>query len=302
MTTPFACLMKLRHIELIHAIVQTGSLSAAARLLHTTQPSATRTLQHAEQSLGYPLFMRRSGRLVPTQELLHLAPMVRLAFEGLDDVRRAALNLRSRRAATVRVGVVLSMAGALPEAYERLPRHAGAPRWEFATGHYATLREWLQTHEIDVGIALEPPLDPTLDYADLGSRRLVCAGRADLLGKYRRARQVTATALKTMPLIEVVNSDPVGRMVASYAERYDWPYPAPLAVKTHQVALDFAARGLGVAVVDDLSASRFSDQLEVLPIEPAATLSVKAMWLQTRPMPEPAAHFVEAYRKAIAAT
>lgn len=301
MTPLFVYPMKLRHIELIHAVVQTGSLSAAARLLNITQPSATRTLQHAEQGLGYPLFTRRGGRLLPTQELQHLAPMLRQAFDGLDDVRRAALNLRSRQSATVRVGVVLSMAGALPEAFERLSRHDGAPRWEFSTGHYDTLLEWLLMHAIDVGIALEPPLNPMLSYVDLGLRRLVCAGRADVLGKYCGSRQVSAAALRTMPLIEVVNSDPVGRMVASYAERYDWPYPAPLAVKTHQVALDFAARGLGVAVVDDLSASRFADRLTILPIEPAATMSVKAMALQTRPMPAPAARFVEAYRQAIAA-
>ncbi|MBP6898766.1 MAG: LysR family transcriptional regulator [Burkholderiaceae bacterium] len=293
--------MKLRHVELIHAVVQTGSLSAAARLLNITQPAATRTLQHAEQSLGYPLFLRRGGRLRPTPELQHLAPLLRLTFDGLDDVRRAAHNLRSGSTATVRVGIVLSMAGALPQAFQGLPRLAGAPRWEFSTGHYDTLLEWLRMHEIDVGIALEPPLHPALEVLDLGRRRLVCAGRPEVLGKFAQAGQVSADQMRSMPLIEVLGSDPVGRMVATLAERHGWPFPARLAVKTHQVALDFAASGLGVAVVDDLSAARFSQALTVLPIEPATSLAVKALWLQSRPMAAPVAHFVEAYRRAIAA-
>lgn len=293
--------MKLRHIELIHAILQTGSLSAAARLLNVTQPSATRTLQHAEQTLGYALFTRRGGRLQPTEELQHLAPVVRQAFDGLEDARRTALNLRVRSGSTLRVGIVLSLAGALPEAYERLARSHGSQRCEFSTGHYNTLLEWLLMHEIDLAIALEPPLHPALHVVDLGRRHLVCAARPELLGKFRRARRLPAQALQTMPLIEVINTDPVGRMVAAYAERFDWPYPAPIAVKTHQVALDFAARGLGVAVVDDLSATRFADTLSILPIEPAATLSVKALSLHTRPLPVAAEQFIAAYREVIGA-
>src|SRR5687768_5522008 len=60
--------MKLRHIEVINAVLQTGSLSAAARLLNISQPSATKHLQRAELTVGYPLFRRHAGRLHPTQE------------------------------------------------------------------------------------------------------------------------------------------------------------------------------------------------------------------------------------------
>ena len=54
-------------------MLQTGSLSAAARLLNISQPSATKHLQHAESTVGYALFRRHAGRLHPTQELMQLA-------------------------------------------------------------------------------------------------------------------------------------------------------------------------------------------------------------------------------------
>jgi DNA-binding transcriptional LysR family regulator len=291
--------MKLRHIELINAILQTGSLSAAARRLDVTQPSATRTLQQAERGLGYALFTRRGGRLHPTDELQHLAPAVRQVFDSLEDARRTSLNLRSRPESMLRVGIVLSMAQALPEAYVRMAPGSGGLRCEFSTGHYNTLLEWLLVHEIDIAIALEPPLHPALNYIDLGHRHLVCAARPELLGKFRRARSVSAQAMQSMPLIEVVNTDPVGRMVATYAERFAWPFPAQIAVKTHQVALDFADRGLGVAVVDDLSASRYAASLTILPIEPTAAISVQAMTLQSRSRQVTVDRFLEAYRQAI---
>ena len=44
--------MRLKHIEVFNAVMLTGSVSGAARLLHVTQPAVTQTLQHAELQLG----------------------------------------------------------------------------------------------------------------------------------------------------------------------------------------------------------------------------------------------------------
>ena len=46
--------MRLRHIEVFQAIRQTGSVSAAAQLLHVSQPAVSKVLQPAEQRLGFP--------------------------------------------------------------------------------------------------------------------------------------------------------------------------------------------------------------------------------------------------------
>ena len=45
--------MRLRHIEIFQAIRQTGSVSAAAQLLHVSQPAVSKVLQHAELQLGF---------------------------------------------------------------------------------------------------------------------------------------------------------------------------------------------------------------------------------------------------------
>ena len=68
--------MRLRHIEVFNAIMLTGSVSAAARLINITQPAVSRTLQHAELQLGFPLFQRAKGRLTPTTEALTLYPHI----------------------------------------------------------------------------------------------------------------------------------------------------------------------------------------------------------------------------------
>lgn len=299
--------MKLRHIEVINAVLQTGSLSAASRLLNISQPSATKHLQHAEQTVGYALFRRHAGRLHPTQELLQLAPSIRQAYAGFDDVRRTAVNLRSRPQARLRVGTVPAMAGLLPQAYQAL--HAQHPelRCEFSTGHHHELIQWLLLREIDVGIAFDPASHPALAFEDLATCRLVCAAQAELLGKYRKGKTtnaatnatINAAALASMPVIELLGTDPVGRLVATYAQRYEWAFPAPLVVKTHQVALELAARGAGVAVVDEISAQKFQPALQVLSIEPEARFPVRAMFLHPGALSAAANHFIAACRDVL---
>lgn len=60
--------MRLRHIEVFHAVMQAGTISGAAQLLHISQPAVTKVLQHAELQLGMALFDRVRGKLYPTPE------------------------------------------------------------------------------------------------------------------------------------------------------------------------------------------------------------------------------------------
>ena len=60
--------MRLRHIEVFHAIMQVGTISGAAQVLHISQPAVTKVLQHAELQLGMPLFERVRGKLYPKPE------------------------------------------------------------------------------------------------------------------------------------------------------------------------------------------------------------------------------------------
>ena len=60
--------MRLRQIEVFHAVYSCGSVTGAAEILNVSQPSVSKVLAHAEQQLGFPLFDRVRGKLVPTPE------------------------------------------------------------------------------------------------------------------------------------------------------------------------------------------------------------------------------------------
>ncbi len=89
--------VNLRHIEIFHAVMTTGNLTEAARMLHTSQPTVSRELARFEKVLGLKLFERTRGRLQPTVQGLRLFEEVQRSWYGLDRIVSAAESLREFR-------------------------------------------------------------------------------------------------------------------------------------------------------------------------------------------------------------
>ncbi|KHL71939.1 LysR family transcriptional regulator, partial [Pseudomonas putida] len=60
-----ALVFKLRHMEVFRAVMLTGSISAAAKMLYVSQPAVSKLIGYIEGRLAYRLFERINNRLVP---------------------------------------------------------------------------------------------------------------------------------------------------------------------------------------------------------------------------------------------
>ncbi|MBQ4833437.1 LysR family transcriptional regulator [Pseudoalteromonas sp. MMG010] len=60
--------MKINQLQILDAIVQSGSLSAAAHKLHKTQPALTLAIKNLENQIGFELLDREHYRLQLTQK------------------------------------------------------------------------------------------------------------------------------------------------------------------------------------------------------------------------------------------
>lgn len=95
--------IELRHLRLIQAIHETGSVAAAAEQLHVTQSALSHQIKGIEDQTGVPLFVRRSrplrlsaaGRrmLEVAQRVLPEMQTLRAEFEGLQDGRGGRLHI-----------------------------------------------------------------------------------------------------------------------------------------------------------------------------------------------------------------
>ncbi|WP_232820886.1 LysR family transcriptional regulator [Dyella sp. C11] len=73
----------LNLFRVLDAIYTHGGVSAAARVLHLTQPAVTHALRRLRDHLGDPLFVRQGNRLLPTDKVRAMMPAVQAHLKGL---------------------------------------------------------------------------------------------------------------------------------------------------------------------------------------------------------------------------
>ena len=80
---------RLREFESLRALVTTGTTIGAARRLGVSQSAVSRSLSQLEARVGRSLFVRRSGRIEPTDEALRLNGKLDPIFETLAQIEGA---------------------------------------------------------------------------------------------------------------------------------------------------------------------------------------------------------------------
>jgi len=111
--------MEIRQLEAFAAVVTTGSVTAAGRLLGRSQPAITRLIQELESELGFALFTRNGPRVSPTEQAFLLYDEVEQTLAGLQQIRQHAQALARGDGRPLRIAATPALAaGLLPSALE----------------------------------------------------------------------------------------------------------------------------------------------------------------------------------------
>jgi len=92
------------------AVLQLGSLSAAARQLGLTQPTVGRHIDSLEEAVGYQLFTRSQQGLLPTEPALAMQPYAENLAMTAAAMQRVASGEIGAIKGTVRISVSSSPA------------------------------------------------------------------------------------------------------------------------------------------------------------------------------------------------
>jgi DNA-binding transcriptional LysR family regulator len=143
--------MEHRQLERFLAVIEFGSLAAAARQLHLTQQALSASLANLEQDLGVRLFDRSPGGI--TQPTAHGTALIRHAraqLAGAERARQDLTSLSDGRTGTVTVGLGESFAGdIIAEAVLRFRESRPGIRVNLIEGYSEKLRHRLYDGEFD---------------------------------------------------------------------------------------------------------------------------------------------------------
>lgn len=291
--------MRLKHIEVFHAVMLTGSVSAASKLLHVTQPAVTQSLQLAELQLGYALFTRQRRRLMPTREAQALYPEVQALMSQLESVRRMATALGTGEGQGFRILIVPSLAvKALPHALKAFRRRYRDLPISVRTLHSNDIARAMLLQEGDVGIVYGRPSHAALSDELVATGRLVCASPKGRTAADRRTTVALQDLLRE-PFIRIDERDPLGAVLADQWARLSLSPRAGITVQTHHIAMVMAEQGFGPAIIDSFTAQASGGDLHIRTLLPEVPVEVRAVQPQGLRSPQPVSDFIAAFRQAI---
>lgn len=84
----------IRQLVTFREVMRSGSISRAAEVLHRTQPAVSTAIGNLERELGFELFLRENGKLLPTPEANYFREECEAILGRLDRTRQAVTRVR----------------------------------------------------------------------------------------------------------------------------------------------------------------------------------------------------------------
>ncbi|WFU11430.1 LysR family transcriptional regulator (plasmid) [Rhizobium sp. CB3090] len=274
--------MNARQLEIFRAIMRDGTLTAAANSLGISQPAASKFLHHLESQLGYPLFDRIGGRLVPTMEANLLFADADRVFREIEALKSLARDIGAQKIGLLRLGISLAVT------YSVLPKallHFRAKHPEVKVHLHALpkreIAEALLLGDIDLSITLSVIEAPTVRSEILSDVPIVAVMRADdpLASKER----IGPSDLDGMPLISYGAHAEIGAAMDAAFASCGRQREVAIQIASSVGAVPLVREGLGIALVDGLVAWHGFEGLVARPFEPHIAMQMVAATNDARP-------------------
>ena len=285
--------MRLRQIEVFHAIYSSGSMTNAAALLNVSQPSISKVLAHAEQQLGYLLFDRVKGKLVPTPEAHQLFTHVAAVYQDVDRLRHVAKNLKVTSAGRIRVACTPAFGlEVLPQAVASFQIDNSDAVFEIETLHLEGIGDALLESRIDIGLAFDAIENPGIKRQRLASGRFVVLARD--AAEFGERSSLSVEDIEDRPFIGLNSRSPLGRALSDYLGKTDADLNIVAWSETYHVAKALVAAGAGVTIVDEITArSVTAGEVVRLPLQPALKFDISVLYRADSPLSIGAKRFIK---------
>ncbi|MDX9671517.1 MULTISPECIES: LysR family transcriptional regulator [unclassified Pseudomonas] len=253
--------MDVRFLKSLVAVVENGSIAAAARRENRTAAAISQRIQALERTLGCTLLLRTAHATRPSDQCLLMLPKIRAIIEQAqalqDDLHLDGL------VGEVKIGAIsTALTGVLPALIERLAISAPDLKLKITPGDSRSLYEKVLNAELDAAILVRPPFQPpkALALAVLKVEPLILVAPAARVG------QSLETLLREGPFIRYDARSWGGQIAQRYLDEQAIEPNVLCELDALETIIMLVAQGMGVSLVPQWVGMAL-DGLYVLPVE-----------------------------------
>lgn len=268
--------MELKQLEYFKTIVETGTISAAARELHMTQPPLSYQIKMLEEELQVSLFIRGTKKITLTEAGKTLYEQA-VKILMLTDLSKQEV-IKSSQTTTLHIGMTPSAVSIMSDYMLRFSKEHPNIRFDIHEGSTFTLKDQLENQQIDLTTLRTPLVLNGCETRSIAREKLLAMALPDSpLFKNRNALQ-----LKDLAGQPLILAHRYWKYMLSAFEQAGLVCDIYYACEDARSAVTFAEKGLGIAILPE-SMLKFSDKLKACTITDADfTTEILLAWRKGR--------------------
>jgi DNA-binding transcriptional LysR family regulator len=266
-----------RQLEAFRAVMERGTVTAAAERLGVSQPAVSKILAGLELEIGYPLFTRTKRRLAPTSEARLFNAEVGRLYHSLEQIGAAAREIRERQVGELHIQSTPALGRTvLPDVIAGFLRRHAKARIVFHARSSTSINQRMVDQQIDLGFSMMPFEHPSMVTEELSRPAAVCVMPSD--HKLARRKVVRPADLRGERFLSFPLDGRMRHLIDAAFEQDRIGRNLQIDVYSSADACALAARGLGVSIVEPFTARDYRrDGIAIVPFEPKVRYLFRAM-------------------------
>jgi DNA-binding transcriptional LysR family regulator len=244
--------MTLRQIEVIRAVMMTGTISGAAEMLNVSAPGISRLVKHTEELLGIRLFERKAGLFTPSVEAGAVFEQIREVYRGVANLQVAVTSLQKGEDVRLAFASAPSVAQFIAARVLRRVRSRYADL--FVDLNILKIEETVEYLLLERGEFVI--MSSAVQNAAVENERIAEGRLVVILPEGHRLAEMPAVSVRDLrdeAVIGVDPSDPYGALLARPFLEAGMPLRQAMRGRFAQTVVSLVRHGLGVAVIDEFS-------------------------------------------------
>lgn len=288
--------MENRVLRYFLAVVAEGNISAAAKLLHITQPTLSRQIKDLEEELSVKLFNRKGKYLELTSEGHYLASKAR---DIIDLVDKTTSNITHKEIfGEVHIGMAESSSiKPIAKAIKVLRKEHNQIIFDTFSGNAEQILEKINDGVIDFGVIIEPINKINYDSISLN--------RTDVWGiltthdsEFKDMDKMSAESIINKPLI-ISRQQGVKKMILNELDLEDAQLNIVAKYNLLYNASIMVEECVGHALCLGGIVNTYNTSLKFIPFQQDITSKLSVVWKKEKPLSVPAQLFLNQLKEIL---
>ncbi|MDG1935667.1 MAG: LysR substrate-binding domain-containing protein [Paracoccaceae bacterium] len=260
-------LLNIKQLECFRAIMRTGNMTQAAQMLGIAQPSASSLITNLEHTLGFKLFERIKGRLIATPEAQILLADVARTLESVELTEHHARQIREDRKGDLAIVSYPDIAiDFLPDLLSKFLENRSGIRINLQARRTEMMSGLLPTHDYDLAITTRLRDTENLSVKEFPQPCVVIFPKGTAPDNIK---MYGPEELSVHKLITVTSTHPTTVQLIDRFSQSGGIHPnIIIETQTFESVCSFVRRSAGVGIIDAITASRYTNEVDIRIFKP----------------------------------